>query len=99
MRKIIYIFSCLVLATPLMGQELNCNIAILTPRIQGSDKQVFTTLQQSLFEFMNTTKWTDDKFKTEERIECSIQIEITERVSVDEFKATIQVTSRRPVYK
>ncbi len=98
MRKIIYIFSCIFLASPLMAQELNCNISVITPRIQG-DKQVFTTLQQSLFEFMNTTKWTNDKFKSEERIECSIQIEVSERISVDEFKATIQVTSRRPVFK
>ncbi len=47
---------------------------------------------------MNNTRWTSDKYKNEEKIECSMQIEIVERVGSDEFKATIQVSSRRPVY-
>lgn len=98
MRKLVVFFSLFLLAENIMAQELICTVSVISPRIQG-DKKVFTTLQQSLNEFMNTTKWTTDKFKPEERIECNIQIEVTERVSTDEFKATIQVTSRRPVYK
>lgn len=81
------------------AQELNCQVQVLTPRIQSSDKKIFTTMQQAIFEFINNTKWTSDKFQTEEKIECSMQIEITERISTDEFKGTIQVSSRRPVYK
>ena len=81
------------------AQELNCSVSVISPRIQGSDKKVFITLQQSIYDFMNTTKWTTDKFKPEEKIECNIQIEVTERVSTDEFKGTFQITSRRPVYK
>lgn len=80
------------------AQELNCSVSVLTPRIQISDKRIFTTLQTSIMDFMNNTKWTNDKFKADEKIECSIQIEITDRVSTDEFKATIQVSSRRPVF-
>jgi hypothetical protein len=48
---------------------------------------------------MNNTRWTNDQFSNQERIECSMQINITERISNDEFKATIQIQSRRPVYK
>lgn len=81
------------------AQELNCNVTVLTAQIQSSDKKIYTTLQNSIYEFMNNTRWTDDKFQNQERIECSIQINITERPSTDEFKATIQVQSRRPVYK
>lgn len=80
------------------GQELNCMVSVISPRIQLSDKRVFTTLQTSIMEFINNTRWTSDKYKNEEKIECSIQIEIVERVGSDEFKATIQVSSRRPVY-
>lgn len=80
------------------AQELNCSVSVISPRIQSSDKRIFTTLQTSIIEFMNNTKWTNDKFKNEEKIECSIQIEIEERVGTDEFKASIQVSSRRPVY-
>src|SRR5436190_14871228 len=80
------------------AQELNCTVNVLSPRIQSSDKRIFTTLQTSIFDFMNNTKWTSDKYKNDEKIECSIQIEITERTSTDEFNGTIQITSRRPVF-
>jgi hypothetical protein len=36
--------------------------------------------------------------KVEEKIECSMLITLSERVSEDEYKGTIQVQSRRPVY-
>ena len=98
MYKLNFIIA-LLFADVVSAQELNCSISVISPRVQGSDKKIFTTLQQALVEFMNSTKWTNDKFKGEEKIECNIQIEITERVSADEFKATLQITSRRPVYK
>lgn len=81
-----------------LAQELNCSVSVIAPRIQTSDRRIFTTLQTSVAEFINNTKWTSDKYKTEERIECSIQIELIERVGADEFKGNIQVTSRRPVF-
>lgn len=99
MRKLLFILILVFPAIISAAQELNCQVQVLTPRIQSSDKKIYTTLQQAIFEFINNTKWTNDKFKSEEKIECSIQIEITERVSNDEFKGTIQVSSRRPVYK
>jgi hypothetical protein len=67
--------------------------------VQGTDKRVFTTLQTAIFEFMNNKKWTNDQFKLDERIDCSILINVTERPSTDQFVATIQVQSRRPVFK
>lgn len=80
------------------AQELNCTVSVLSPRIQISDKRIFTTLQTSIMDFMNNTKWSQDKFRQDEKIECSIQIEITEKLSTDDFNGTIQITSRRPVY-
>jgi hypothetical protein len=99
MRKLKYIFVLLLAFQYGNAQELNCTVNVISPRIQGSDKKIFTTLQQGILEFMNSSKWSADKFRSEEKIDCNIQIEITERVSTDEFKGTIQVTSRRPVYK
>lgn len=92
---------CLMLlpGTMVVAQELNCTVTVLTPQIQSSDKKIYTTLQTAIYEFMNNTRWTDDQFENRERIECSMQITINERVSNDEFKGTIQVQSRRPVYK
>lgn len=98
LRELIFFVLFLFLFRTAYAQELNCTVNVLSPRIQSSDKRIFTTLQTSIFDFMNNTKWTSDKFKTDEKIECSIQIEITERTSTDEFNGTIQVTSRRPVF-
>lgn len=80
------------------AQELNCQISVLTPQIQESNKTIFETLQNQIRDFMNNRRWTGDNFDSQERIECSMIINVTERVSTDEFKATIQIQSRRPVY-
>lgn len=98
LRKIKLILGLLACPFLVSAQELNCMVSVISPRIQLSDKRVFTTLQTSVMEFMNNTRWTSDKYKNEEKIECSMQIEIVERVGSDEFKASIQVSSRRPVY-
>ena len=80
------------------SQELNCQISILTPQIQASDKTIYTNLETELRDFLNNKKFTNDDFLNQERIECSMVITISERVSTDEFKASIQIQSRRPVY-
>ncbi len=67
-------------------------------QIQGTNVKVFETLQTALYEFMNNKKWTDHVYSMEERIECNIMINLTEQVSQDEFKGTIQVQATRPVF-
>jgi hypothetical protein len=97
-KKLILFVGLFFTMTVTLAQELNCMVSVISPRIQLSDKRVFITLQTSIMEFINNTRWTSDKYKNEEKIECSMQIEIVERVGSDEFKASIQVSSRRPVY-
>jgi hypothetical protein len=82
----------------LQAQELKCNIQVSSQKIQGTNKNVFQTLQTSLNEFMNSRTWTSHTFAINERIECSILINVTDQQSADEFTATIQIQSRRPVY-
>jgi len=79
------------------AQELNCQVSILTPAIQASDKTIYDNLQRDLRDFLNNRRWTEDEFLNHERIECSMVITISER-SDDNFTADIQVQSRRPVY-
>lgn len=100
MRKYIYIFLFFVVAKISISQELNCQVSVVSPQIQGTtEKQIFEQLQKAIFEFMNNTKWTKDNFTTPERIDCSILINVTQKLSVDEYRATIQVQSRRPIFK
>lgn len=100
MRKLIYIlvFSFTYLFS--FAQELNCQVSVVSPQIQGTtEKQIFDQLQKAIFEFMNNTRWTKDNFTTAERIDCSILINVTQKLSVEDYRATIQVQSRRPIFK
>ncbi len=80
------------------AQELFCNVQVNASQIQTSDRKVFQTLQTAIYEFVNNTKWTDASVKNEERIECTFLINIKEKVSNDEYKASIQIQSTRPIY-
>lgn len=80
------------------AQELNCTVQILSSQIQSSDKRAFETLKKAIYEFMNTRKWTNDQFRAEERIECSILINITKWNKLDLWEGTMQVQVRRPIY-
>ncbi len=93
------LFICLVLLglMNVSAQELNCSVKISTVGVQ-SDKTIFEAMEKSVTEFMNNTKWTNEVFGAEERIDCSIFINVSERVSSNEFKASMQVQARRPVF-
>lgn len=95
--KLIFILLIL-LPSWSFGQELKCNVQVVTQQIQGTNKQVFQTLQTALYEFMNSTVWTNHVYGIDERIECNFLFNITDQISADEFKGTLQIQSRRPVY-
>jgi hypothetical protein len=84
--------------TIIQAQELNCNIQISAQRIQGSNRQVFESMQRDLFEFMNNTVWTNHVFSYAERIDCNILINLNDQLSADEFRGTIQIQLSRPVF-
>ncbi|MCF8278120.1 MAG: DUF4835 family protein [Flavobacteriales bacterium] len=81
-----------------VAQELNCTVTVISPQVQNTEKRIFETLQKDIRQFMTSTAWTTDVFAQDERIECSILITVTERVSTDTYKATMQVQSSRPAY-
>ena len=98
MHRIFLTLIVILYSLNVSAQELMCNVQVLTQQIQGTNKQVFQTLQTSIYEFMNNTSWTNHVFETDERIECTMLFNIREQVSVDEFKGTLQIQSRRPVF-
>lgn len=80
------------------AQEFRCTVQVVSQSIQGTNRSVFETLQKSIMEFMNGQQWTEHKYKTEERIECSMLLNIKEMSGSDVFKGTIQIQARRPVF-
>ncbi len=81
------------------AQEFFCEVRVSAPGIEGTDRRVFDALQESVYEFMNNRKWTNLNLRIEERIEATLLITITDRVSADEFKANLNLVLRRPIYK
>lgn len=82
----------------LEAQELNCQISVNPGKVGGADQQFYANMQQALTTFVNGQKWTSDEFQFQERINCSINIMLDERISGNTFKATAQIQSSRPVY-
>ena len=98
MRQLLIIISFFCLSITSFSQELNCKVTIVSDQVQGTDKRIFDVLKTSIFEFMNNRKWTNDVFKNEERIDCTLFINILSRSS-DDITGTIQVQASRPVFK
>jgi len=80
------------------AQELNCSVQINSQQIQGSERTIYDAMQRSVYEFINTRRWTNDKYAPHERIECSMLITIDAQPAVDQFNTTFQISSNRPVY-
>lgn len=88
------VFVCVVSAN---AQELQCDIRITTQQIQRTNRQIFETLQSAMNEFVNGRVWTNYKFSNNERIECSMLFNISDYTG-DQFKGTLQIQVRRPVF-
>lgn len=89
------------MTTSLFGQELNCQVTILTDsrmEITSVEKEIFEQLKQTIYEMMNNTKWTKDKFKVEERINCQLQLQINSIPTPGTYEGSLQVQSSRPVF-
>lgn len=82
------------------SQELNCQVSLITnikTEVTSAEKELFDQLKQVVTDLMNTTKWTDEKFSVEERINCQLQLQIN-TINNGTFTGSIQVQSSRPVY-
>jgi len=98
MRKTGLLLLVLLFSLNLHSQELRCNVQVVSQQIQGSNKQVFETLQNAIYEFMNNRVWTNHVYTMEERIECNLMFNITEQLSDDDFKGTLTIQVSRPVF-
>ncbi len=82
----------------LSSQELNFSVKINTQKVQKADPVIFETLTQTMLEFLNNQKWTDDVFQLDEKINCNLLLTIQEEVSETGFKAELAIQSSRPVF-
>ena len=98
MKRVSFFIMCfLLLSSFLSAQELNCRVQVNSDKIQGTNKQVFTTLEQAISEYINNRKWSNAQISNNERIECTFLLTVNE-VEDNRYKCDLQVQSRRPVY-
>ena len=96
----IYNFLILLLLfylSPLKAQELDAQVIINSDLVNQTNQQIFKTLERSLSEFINTQVWSNKEFLNSEKITCSFIFNLS-GYSNDQFEATLQVQSQRPVF-
>ena len=97
MRKILVVVVSLFSLANVFSQELNATVAVNYQQVANGNPQLFKNLETQVKEFLNTTKWTTKEFKDVEKNECNFFININ-TYGANNFEATLQVQSSRPVY-
>ena len=80
------------------AQELNCSVNINATQIQTSDPGIFKDMENAIEQFINSRKWTNDAFKSHEKIDCNFLMTITKMPAIGSFTASVQVQSARPIF-
>ncbi len=97
MRNIGFIIVVFFTVFTIQAQELNCSVTVNSDKIPGSNKQIYTTLENVLSEFINQKRWTNLNYKPQERINCNLTLTLLEQ-NGDDFRGNIQIQASRPVY-
>ncbi len=81
------------------AQDVEATVSIIHPKVQISNTQIFTSLQNSISQFINQRLWSSDKITSIERFKMNILIDIREyQLNSNDFEGTIQIQATRPVF-
>lgn len=83
---------------PAAAQEFNCSAAVDISQLSGNDFGFLRDLEQHVEEYINNQTWTEDRWREEERIDCTIQITFEQATTLTSFSARLIIASRRPIY-
>ncbi|NBV09458.1 MAG: DUF4835 family protein [Flavobacteriia bacterium] len=100
MKRLFLVVSCF-LSVIGFSQELNCKVTIIKEaslEVNSTELEIFKELEQIITDMMNNTQWTKDPFKTEERINCNLQLQINKIPSPGTYGGAIQIQCTRPVF-
>jgi len=98
MQRYFIILLFLLSFNAVNSQELNCKVTVNASQISGSNKQLFTSLEKAVTDFMNNTKWTNKNFKSQEKIKAVIVLNINEQTGGNKFSGSIQLQAVRPTF-
>lgn len=96
---LLFCIAFLLMPFRAQAQELNPTLAINTSKIQGTDKDVFSSLENAVREFLTHQVWTEYHFAANERIQCNFNLTVN-KYDRESGKMTCELTvqSSRPVF-
>lgn len=90
---LLFFLSCTAYA-----QDLDAHVSVLSPKIQTTNKRIFTELETAMKDFLNGRKWCPDQILPQERFECNFVLNVTSWDGNSSFSGELQVQSSRPVF-
>ena len=97
MKKLPVLMMLLMTVCGLRAQEFRATVEVNTQKIEGTNKNVFDQLQESMNSYMNETRFSDATFSPTEKLETRLFFTISEYDGT-RMKGDLQVQLIRPVY-
>lgn len=97
-RLFLFVLSFFLYQIDVHAQELNARVTVMAPTVPNINKRNIEVLQNTIREFLNNNKWTNETYTPQERIETNFVITVTAWDGSAGYKAEAQIQSSRPVY-
>ena len=96
---LLFCLAFLLMPFKAQAQELNPTLTVNTSKIQGTDKDVFKSLENAIKELLAHQVWTEYHFAEKERIQCNFNLIVnTYEAQSGKMSCELTVQSSRPVY-
>lgn len=92
------LLTCFILSLSFASaQELLADVQVNYAQVNGSNTQVYKTMEKSLRDFINNTSWTGRRLQNFEKIKSSFAMVISSREG-NKYTASLVVQAVRPVF-
>lgn len=90
---VIFWWSWLIAVFSLTAQELQASVAVNSTALQGRDRELFLSLEESLNRFLNGQQWGDQSSQTHKKVRCSFNLVITGTDPTGSFRGELYLQS------
>lgn len=98
-RMIFILFLLVNISVNAISQEIRAKVTVNASMVGSQiDKKIFKNLESGISDLINSRKWTNESFKSSERINCNFIITIKQSLPENIYKASLVVQAVRPVY-
>ena len=105
LRKLFILLTMSAFCVYCHAQEFRCSVNVNYQKLQSTTQQyetgdvkIFETMKRAIEDFINGRHWTNLELEQNERLDCSINIILSQRTSATDFGGQISIQLRRPVF-